>query len=564
MYIKGLPFQYPDYVTISHVWGTTTPTDLLGVKVPLSTGDDKAAVLEQLLTSNAHVWLDILSIDQHDDDDVALQVSCMGDIYRNAVRCFVICDDQLWAAVTSIFRDVSDLLYNYGCGECIPGVPREEVPVLEWEGETGLDAYWNSTYNTRVWTLQELALSQSVTFVHSTLDANGCLKALTFDTLLYAASDLSTRTCSCTWERDADCRKAKDTLRSLGIGSARGLQNEEVCREFIKEYLSRSRQCSVDRDVIFGVVGLLHGVPQMHYKKDSLELCIEKFALWLQRMGLGDLDVLSKYMHTSHRSATPNSSVTPTSYSGEPLWHALYRPNNYTFPDFNYVFDRPDWLTPAGVLCTVTEIPIPRPTGEALHALRDAVTTRIGQYNALGAGELLPHEAREEAVELVRGWCIIRADDISGGVEGVAVSDVMMQWGSLGVDLREVGSRILEGILSEDNMSVVSAIQELVTKVLGDCSFHVVVCDPAATVVFIVDDVLGAGVDRYFAALLTGGVALMVVGGGGVGADGEGKEEGRCVVYFHRFWLSLEKYRPLDEGGEDRMVRLGGVKGFAS
>ncbi len=162
----------PDYIALSYVWGdpaVTAPIFCNGTEVSVRV--NLANALARLRKSNASVvvWADALCINQKDAAERSRQVGIMSKIYRAATQVVVFLgeDTEDTALAFSVLDRVSSLLkheqdthrrleaFNRGYvrGENT-GIPSAEDP-----GWTALRNLYRRDYFSRIWVVQEVALS---------------------------------------------------------------------------------------------------------------------------------------------------------------------------------------------------------------------------------------------------------------------------------------------------------------------------------------------------------------------------------------------------------------------
>jgi hypothetical protein len=162
----------PVYIALSYVWGdpaVTAPIFCNGTEIGVTVS--LANALARLRKSNASVvvWADALCINQADAAERSRQVGIMAKIYKTATQVVVFLgeDTEDTAIAFSVLGRVSSLLeheqdpdrrlkaFNLGYlrGEN-PGIPPAEDP-----GWTALRNLYRRDYFSRIWVVQEVALS---------------------------------------------------------------------------------------------------------------------------------------------------------------------------------------------------------------------------------------------------------------------------------------------------------------------------------------------------------------------------------------------------------------------
>lgn len=199
--LGGPPAADDEYCALSHVWGDAPPLSIKCQNCSKTTTFPMTSMrkFKKLLclgAENLKLWLDALSIDQSDEDDIARQVAMMGDIYKNANYVGVLLpaeDEPLYqslhdatvaAVIIHIHRfecfsqnkelhglglqrgfqhNAPDLLHGQPLHSDYTGLKCSELVYLFfmnlWKFWNGLDksAYWR-----RAWTFQEWALAKDL------------------------------------------------------------------------------------------------------------------------------------------------------------------------------------------------------------------------------------------------------------------------------------------------------------------------------------------------------------------------------------------------------------------
>jgi Heterokaryon incompatibility protein (HET) len=179
--ICGVP-RNMEYKAISHVWGQRSRTTMkcsgckaeIHVLIPASKFDHLMA----LAGSDSTIWLDVLSIDQTDHNDITSQVSVMGDIFGNASCVAVLLppsDQEAYATLMSI-ADMARTIVGWSVHF---QTNNEDPPSLESDNNSAVSmgklcqefyskiaqferdlhswVYWR-----RAWTFQEWALARDL------------------------------------------------------------------------------------------------------------------------------------------------------------------------------------------------------------------------------------------------------------------------------------------------------------------------------------------------------------------------------------------------------------------
>ncbi|KAM5346240.1 hypothetical protein ACJ41O_009245 [Fusarium nematophilum] len=103
----GPPSTGDESCAVSYVWGKADPLAIRCQQCSKTTTFPMSSIgkfrrLLRLGAEDLRLWLDALSIDQSDEDDIARQVAMMGDIYKNAAYVGVLLpteDEPLWSAL---------------------------------------------------------------------------------------------------------------------------------------------------------------------------------------------------------------------------------------------------------------------------------------------------------------------------------------------------------------------------------------------------------------------------------------------------------------------------------
>lgn len=174
--IVGLPKTKGDYKAVSYVWGDTKPLPLKCrhcqhvTTVPMESEEKFRRLMTVTKLPGHKIWLDALSIDQSDHQDIAAQMAKMGDIYSNASAVAVLLPKSDLEAYRAI-EEIGDLtnIINTKCRAFSKENADAETEMLGrvaqrfWQliGEFSQSrpkfAYWR-----RAWTFQEWALSRDI------------------------------------------------------------------------------------------------------------------------------------------------------------------------------------------------------------------------------------------------------------------------------------------------------------------------------------------------------------------------------------------------------------------
>jgi hypothetical protein len=187
----GRPPQDEPYKAISYVWETAWPPQRVALKcshcsavtnVPMR-DISKFHALLSCMKGELPVWLDTMSIDQDDEDDKAVQLAVMGDIYKQAQTISVLLPAEdgeayhglkkLGIAADAVVKRHTDFgMLNEGAisstssgDETIEIVANEFLGNLkEWTEDVGKWTYWM-----RAWTFQEWAMAREIEIRWETL-----------------------------------------------------------------------------------------------------------------------------------------------------------------------------------------------------------------------------------------------------------------------------------------------------------------------------------------------------------------------------------------------------------
>ncbi|KAK1573798.1 heterokaryon incompatibility protein [Colletotrichum navitas] len=76
--------SFPQYETLSYVWGSSAKTAVITVDRPDKEGLARLAVTESLITNKRNLWIDAICLNQSDNFEMGQQVPRMGEIYLHA------------------------------------------------------------------------------------------------------------------------------------------------------------------------------------------------------------------------------------------------------------------------------------------------------------------------------------------------------------------------------------------------------------------------------------------------------------------------------------------------
>jgi hypothetical protein len=146
-----------DYFAISHVWGTIEWLRVPGIDHEILASKQKAVFIEKRLpdlVGSQAFWLDTLTVNQRDKDEVIATVQAIPDIFRDAVRTIAVRE--------------GDGFYKC-CLEAVEGYSswRDFGTKLGKHAFGHEDDVYRESYLQRLWTLQECFLSHTIQFVNS-------------------------------------------------------------------------------------------------------------------------------------------------------------------------------------------------------------------------------------------------------------------------------------------------------------------------------------------------------------------------------------------------------------
>ncbi|KAJ3112502.1 hypothetical protein HK100_002311 [Physocladia obscura] len=155
VFIRGPPSG--KYDTISHVWGLVNEINVDGIPLLLNSNIQKRHILfsPSVLEPQAPIWMDVISIDQHDQDHKAAQVSVMHLIYAQAARTHVIIEDNgaFCTQIDHVVQTVSEVIREFNETAAIDVTGIFRICKI-------LDTLMAGTeYMGRAWTAQEFVLS---------------------------------------------------------------------------------------------------------------------------------------------------------------------------------------------------------------------------------------------------------------------------------------------------------------------------------------------------------------------------------------------------------------------
>ena len=161
----------PDYEAVSYTWGPDDFTGLIHIRgKPLLVSKTIEALLHHLssYTESKVLWIDQICINQTDDAEKGSQVPLMRDIYSNATNTIVWLDDveEPWKAramLAGIWHE-----FVYGTVESsVTMIRQQSLNYPHSGGWSQLINIFAHPYFSRVWVVQEIVLSSSITVLAS-------------------------------------------------------------------------------------------------------------------------------------------------------------------------------------------------------------------------------------------------------------------------------------------------------------------------------------------------------------------------------------------------------------
>ncbi|KAK0749012.1 heterokaryon incompatibility protein-domain-containing protein [Schizothecium vesticola] len=180
-----------DYEAVSYTWGPDDFTGLIHIQgKPLPVSKTIEALLYHLssYTESKVLWIDQICINQADDAEKSSQVPLMRDIYSKATNTIVWLDnvDEPWKARKMLKMIWLQLVY--GTVESSLGIIRQQsLNYPHSGGWSQLQNVFANPYFSRVWVVQEVVLSSSITVL-----ASG--EPLNWDRLVFFARKMGTHT----------------------------------------------------------------------------------------------------------------------------------------------------------------------------------------------------------------------------------------------------------------------------------------------------------------------------------------------------------------------------------
>lgn len=146
-----------DYIAFSHVWGDIEWRKVPGIPYEVKVSQEKADFIKNDLpglVDDRAFWMDTLTVDQRNEEEVMAIVESIPTIFEMAERTIAVREndglyDCCMKAVEG-FEDYADLSDR-----------------LNQHSNTHADFIYNESYLQRLWTLQECLLSRKIQFVTS-------------------------------------------------------------------------------------------------------------------------------------------------------------------------------------------------------------------------------------------------------------------------------------------------------------------------------------------------------------------------------------------------------------
>ncbi|KAF7888693.1 uncharacterized protein EAF02_003234 [Botrytis sinoallii] len=335
------------YICLSYVWGTEISTERIKVD------DSEVSIHASLLTCLRHVrnphhplvlWIDALCVDQNDPDEIASQIANLGEIYS---RCSLV---YVWLGAPpnhipttgdpfQLIRHFSDNKHYHE----LAGYYKANSGRICFEENSEFHDLWdkfllvgNSTWFTRVWTVQEAVLSPDPVLCYGSWRS-------TLETLISAQRN---RKCH-TFNETQCCKNSLGAFPRSKILALdqfflqielierfrqdRSLQDHSLyCQDTIRafpELIHRpfyeivltfsNRVCMEPRDRIFSVLAMAQSLIMKSYRPNYsarwIDLYTEVFKLMLQETGNDYRCMIGPAFGSDHSnlpSWVPDFSVT--------------------------------------------------------------------------------------------------------------------------------------------------------------------------------------------------------------------------------------------------------------
>jgi len=149
------PIESTDYVAFSHVWGEWTWRSIEGIPYEVKASEEKAEFIANdlpALVGDGAFWMDTLTVDQKNANEVSEIVDAIPDIFRMAKKTIAVkeCDGLYDCCIAAVngFKDFNELTDRF--------IDHSNDHVGHLCAES---------YLQRLWTLQECLLSHTIEFV---------------------------------------------------------------------------------------------------------------------------------------------------------------------------------------------------------------------------------------------------------------------------------------------------------------------------------------------------------------------------------------------------------------
>jgi hypothetical protein len=194
----GIPSSKAEYKAISHVWGKHGGIDMRCINCdaiysPSLRSAESFRRLMEGAGAGSTVWLDNLSINQEDHNDVATQIAVMGDTYRNAKRVLVFLppqDEDAYLRLAKLLELAMQLLdrkwqFDFRGDETVGEQSAhkiQETNTLGIEFYKSIFRFREATkeylYWSRAWTFQEWAVADELEIICDSEDRSKIHKPL--------------------------------------------------------------------------------------------------------------------------------------------------------------------------------------------------------------------------------------------------------------------------------------------------------------------------------------------------------------------------------------------------
>ncbi|KAL2060403.1 hypothetical protein VTL71DRAFT_9433 [Oculimacula yallundae] len=209
--------------------------------------------------TSTFIWIDQICIDQADQNEKIYQIALMGRIYQMATKTIVWLGPKNYQSVCGL-KGLRTILNRVNCPDSKP-INLFWKHVQYWELLLGISAFFGllrNPYFTRVWIVQEMALSREVEI----WCGDDCVPLQNLAAIAGATTTI-----------DIGSRQAKNLLKILGVrchifgDEAPSMQNAGwiIARDLTKDMFSilslfRNNRATVMRDQIYGFLGLCRAI----------------------------------------------------------------------------------------------------------------------------------------------------------------------------------------------------------------------------------------------------------------------------------------------------------------